>query len=163
VSGTDELTDGDLNYDDLQGTPMRVAGYVYASDENTDPVADAKIEIWHTDDNGAYHPQGNGPASRYSDDEISLRGYVTSDEDGYYEFTSIFPGEYEGRSRHIHVRVSGDGISDRISQIITSIEGDRFPPSGDMVARGFSDCNIVDPVELDGTRTVLFNFHIQPA
>lgn len=161
VSGTRELEDGNLNYDELDGTPMKVGGYVYASDGNSDPVPGARIEIWHTDDAGAYHPQGQGPASDYEPDEISLRGYVMTDDDGYYEFTSIFPGEYEGRVRHIHVRLSADGRQPLVSQIITALPGDRVSPEQDAISRGLPSCQIVEFTDRGGVKTAALNFHIR--
>ena len=161
VSGTRELTDGNLNYDDLDGTPMTIGGYVYASEENSDPVAGAKIDIWQTDGEGAYHPQAQGPASGFDADEISLRGHVTANDDGYYEFSSILPGEYEGRTRHIHVRVDAEGHETLISQIIVAKDGDRFPPDQDMIASRFPECSIVEPTERDGVQTAVFNFHLR--
>jgi protocatechuate 3,4-dioxygenase beta subunit len=161
VSGTRELTDGNLNYDDLDGTPLKVGGYVYASDENSEPVESAKIDIWQADDDGAYHPQDQGPASNFDPEDISLRGSVTTDERGYYEFSTILPGEYEGRTRHIHVRVDASGHQPLISQIIVAQEGDRFPPENDMIASSFPECSLVALTERDGMQTTLFNFHIR--
>ena len=163
VSGTRELTGGDLNYDDLDGTPMKIGGYVYGADDNSDPIADARIEIWQADDDGAYHPQSQGPASSFDGNEISLRGYVMSDDDGYYEFTSILPGEYEGRVRHIHVRAEAEGHQTLISQIIVAQDGDRIQPENDMVSGNLPDCSIAEFTESDGVQTAVFNFHIQGA
>lgn len=88
VTGTSQLTNGILNYDNLTGTPIKVQGYVYAGATGATPIAGAKVEIWHADDTGNYHPNSNGSASNYSSDEISLRGYVLTDENGYYEYNT---------------------------------------------------------------------------
>ncbi len=163
VSGTRELSDGDLNYDDLDGTPLKVGGYVYGAEDNGDPIVNARIEIWQADSEGAYHPQSQGPATNFDANEISLRGYVMSDDNGFYEFTSILPGEYEGRVRHIHVRVEAAGYQTSVSQIIVAQDGDRIQPEDDMISRGFSDCSIAELTERDGVQTTIFNFHIQSA
>ena len=97
VTGTNKLTDGNLNYDNQKGKKIKVQGYVYVGATGTTPVAGAKIEIWHADDSGNYHPNSNGAASGYKSSELSLRGYVLTDDKGYYEYTTIYPGEYTGR------------------------------------------------------------------
>ena len=161
VSGTRALTDGNLNYDDLDGTPIRIAGYVYGAADNSAPVGGAKIEIWQADNAGRYHPQGQGAVDDFSADEISLRGSVTSDDNGFYSFTSILPSEYGGRVRHIHVRATAPGHRDLISQIIVAQPGDDIGPEDDSVSNNFHTCSVVDFADLDGIRTAIFNFHIQ--
>jgi protocatechuate 3,4-dioxygenase beta subunit len=161
VSGTRALSDGDLNYDNLPGEEVKIGGYVYGADDNSDPVDGAKIEIWQADDAGAYHPQNQGPASNYSTDEISLRGYVTSDGSGYYEFSTILPGEYEGRVRHIHVKATASGRQEKIGQIIVAQPGDSISPQDDQIAGGFPQCNLITFSERDGVKAGVFNFHIE--
>ena len=45
-----------LNTQNLPGTAMVVSGNVYDGKGSESPISGAKIEIWHCDDNGAYHP-----------------------------------------------------------------------------------------------------------
>jgi hypothetical protein len=45
---------------------------------------------------------------RDHDGETWLRGAQISDENGIVEFQSIFPGYYQGRSTHWHIRVHPD-------------------------------------------------------
>lgn len=161
VSGTKELSNDKLNYDDFAGTPIKVAGYVYGSDRNAKPLAGTKIEIWQADNAGRYHPQNQGSVGDFSSSEISLRGYVTTDNTGYYEFTSILPGEYEGRVRHIHVRATASGHPVKTSQIITYQTDDSITPANDSIARDFPACSLATFVSRSGAKTALFNFHIE--
>lgn len=68
------------------------------------PVAGAVVEIWQTDDNGAYmHPRD--PDSGRRDVNFQSYGEAVTDEDGRYGFRTIMPGAYGRRPRHIHVKV----------------------------------------------------------
>jgi protocatechuate 3,4-dioxygenase beta subunit len=60
-----------------------------------EPVPNALIEIWHADAGGEYDLKG-----------FRYRGHVICDAKGKYEFSTIVPGEYPGRTRHIHVRIA---------------------------------------------------------
>ena len=68
------------------------------------PVAGAVVEIWQTDDNGAYlHPRD--PDSWRRDVNFQSYGEAVTGEDGGYSFRTIMPGSYAPRPRHIHVKV----------------------------------------------------------
>lgn len=162
ISGTKQLTDGNLNYDNLSGTPLRISGYVYGGADNKTPLSGAKIEIWQTDDDGSYHPNANGKAGDYSSSKISLRGYVVTDANGYYSFTSIYPGEYTGRARHIHVRASVDGYNTIVSQIIMSLPGDNMPATQDMIAKALdSSCSAPSITDVNGTDEGFYSFWLK--
>jgi protocatechuate 3,4-dioxygenase beta subunit len=161
VTGTRALEDGDLNYADLPGEPIRISGHVYAGEEGSQPVAGARIEIWQTDADGAYHPEGSGDAADYGDGEVALRGYVVTDESGAYTFSSVYPGYYEGRTRHIHVRVSGPGVSTLATQIIVPPRpGDGTTPDADGIAQALPDCNHVRFSEQDGAQAATFDLRL---
>ncbi|WP_373232376.1 stalk domain-containing protein [Cohnella sp.] len=161
VTGTSELMAGNLNYDNLTGEKIKVQGYVYAGASGTTPVAGAKVEIWHADDSGSYQPNGNGAASSFSTDDISLRGYVMTDENGYYEYTTIYPGEYSGRTRHIHTNTTANGYKGVITQlIIPSLSGDQMPAAQDNIAQSLPAYNQVTFTDVDSVPTTAFNYRI---
>ncbi len=61
------------------------------------PIPHAIVNIWSSDRAGNYDMIGY----RY-------HGYVVTDEQGRYEFTTIVPGAYYPRdAKHIHVKVQG--------------------------------------------------------
>lgn len=68
------------------------------------PVASALLDFWHCDEAGDY----DNRAFRY-------RGHVIADAQGRYSLETIVPGEYPGRTRHIHVKVQAPG-----SRILTT-------------------------------------------
>ncbi|MGN9783406.1 intradiol ring-cleavage dioxygenase [Nonomuraea sp. ZG12] len=84
--------------EDRQGLRLRVAIKVQDS-ETCEPLRDAVVEIWHCDAAGSY----SGTESQ--DDERYLRGAQVTNADGIVEFTTIWPGWYQGRTIHIHAMV----------------------------------------------------------
>ena len=58
------------------------------------PVANALLDFWHCDETGEYDNRG-----------FRYRGHVFADAQGRYSLETIVPGEYPGRTRHIHVKV----------------------------------------------------------
>jgi protocatechuate 3,4-dioxygenase beta subunit len=82
----------DLLEPGMPGTKLVVTGYVYSTD--CQPVANALLDFWQCDDAGVYDNIG-----------YTLRGHQFTDAEGRYELTTIMPGIYTGRTRHIHVKV----------------------------------------------------------
>jgi protocatechuate 3,4-dioxygenase beta subunit len=68
------------------------------------PVRGALVEIWHCDAAGLYSGFGAGAASR-----TFLRGGQRTNASGLARFTTIYPGWYQGRTVHIHVKVHVGG------------------------------------------------------
>jgi protocatechuate 3,4-dioxygenase beta subunit len=62
------------------------------------PVANALVDLWHADEEGAYDNRGY----RY-------RGHQFTDAEGRYRFETIVPALYPGRTRHYHVKVQPKG------------------------------------------------------
>jgi protocatechuate 3,4-dioxygenase beta subunit len=64
-----------------------------------EPIRNATVEIWHCDALGAYSGEG----------ETFLRGGQRSKGGGQVTFQTIYPGWYQGRTPHIHVKVHVGG------------------------------------------------------
>jgi len=58
-----------------------------------EPVANARLEFWHTDPTGQYDYSGH-----------NFRGMQNADVEGRYRLETIMPGHYNGR-RHFHYLV----------------------------------------------------------
>jgi protocatechuate 3,4-dioxygenase beta subunit len=80
----------------IEGTPLELTGRVFGRDCR--PLAGALVDFWHADDDGIYDNEG-----------YRLRGHQFADDDGRYRLSTIMPGLYPGRTRHIHVRVQPPG------------------------------------------------------
>jgi protocatechuate 3,4-dioxygenase beta subunit len=72
----------------------------------------ALVDIWHCDKDGNYSEYQGFTSNHF------LRGRQVSNADGLVEFTSIFPGWYNGRATHIHVHIyNASGNSLLVTQI----------------------------------------------
>jgi protocatechuate 3,4-dioxygenase beta subunit len=61
---------------------------------NGRPVARALVDVWQCDARGVYDNSG-----------FRFRGHQFTDANGRYTLTTVVPGVYPGRTRHIHVKV----------------------------------------------------------
>lgn len=62
------------------------------------PIKGASVDVWHTDAAGVYSGvQGNRGTF--------MRGVQKTDANGYAVFRTVYPGWYQGRTVHIHVKV----------------------------------------------------------
>jgi protocatechuate 3,4-dioxygenase beta subunit len=68
------------------------------------PISGAAVDIWHADAAGNYSGFGSDTSSR-----TFLRGIQKTDKNGLAVFTTIYPGWYQGRAVHIHVKVHAGG------------------------------------------------------
>ena len=78
------------------------------------PLAGALVEVWQADVRGDYTQV---TAGRRDDPGCLLRASLTTDAGGRYRFQTIVPGEYPGRPRHIHYRVSAKGYATLVTQL----------------------------------------------
>jgi protocatechuate 3,4-dioxygenase beta subunit len=74
-------------------------------------VPNANVEIWHVDSAGNYSQYGTQTAQTF------LRGIQTTNSNGEVTFTTIYPGWYQGRATHIHLEVTINGVSRKVTQI----------------------------------------------
>ena len=99
--------------EDREGTRLRLALRVLAAD-TCKPIPDAVVDIWHADAGGAYSGfdgAGSCAQTRY------LRGAQVTNKDGVAEFTTIYPGWYQGRTMHIHAKVHLDNATVLTTQL----------------------------------------------
>ncbi len=88
--------------DNLVGQPIALTGRVL--DRQGNPLTGAKIEIWQCDGRGVYqHPLQDG-ADKF-DPNFDGFGAQLTNEQGYYQFTTLYPVPYTGRPPHIHVKL----------------------------------------------------------
>jgi protocatechuate 3,4-dioxygenase beta subunit len=97
--------------EDRPGTPLALAITVVNANNGCTPVSGANVEIWQCDATGNYSEYGGQSARTY------LRGIQTTDATGQVNFTTIYPGWYQGRATHIHVEVKRNGVSSKVTQI----------------------------------------------
>jgi protocatechuate 3,4-dioxygenase beta subunit len=123
----------------MAGTRLIVVGYVL--DANCQPVPGAWLDFWQADGNGEYDNAG-----------YSLRGHQFTDEQGRYFLETVFPGEYPGRTQHIHVKVQPPG-----GQVITSQL--YFPGSAGNTTDGiFTSATLVTVEDMGDHQVAYYNF-----
>jgi protocatechuate 3,4-dioxygenase beta subunit len=79
----------------MAGQPIELTGFVLS--RSCKPVPGALVDFWQADDKGEY------------DSGFRLRGHQFTDAEGRFRLRTIVPAAYEGRTRHIHVKVQPRG------------------------------------------------------
>jgi catechol 1,2-dioxygenase len=105
--------------DDEKGTPFLFQGTVTDLDGN--PLEDARVELWHADDDGYYSQFAPGIP------EWNLRGTILTGPDGHFAFHTVKPAPYQiptdgscgaliaaagwhaWRPAHLHLKVTAPG------------------------------------------------------
>ena len=81
---------------DASGTKLSLTGTVVTT--ACQPVANALVDFWQADGNGAYDNSG-----------FAFRGHQFTDAEGRYQLEAVLPGIYPGRTPHIHVKAQAPG------------------------------------------------------
>ena len=127
----------------MAGERLIVVGYVL--DPNCQPIPNAWLDFWQADANGVYDNTG-----------YTLRGHQFADSQGRYFLETVMPGEYPGRTEHIHVKVQAPNGTIHTSQLY-------FPNVAANTSDGiFNPALIVTLEEREGYYVAYFNFVITP-
>ncbi|AZZ89796.1 hypothetical protein EUZ85_03370 [Hahella sp. KA22] len=152
-----------INYRNLPGRLMRVEGTVLGGPLGALPLPEARVEIWHADGDGRYHPAGDGDVSEYSLDAVNLRGVGYTDAIGRYAFHSIVPGTYGGRRRHIHWKFSAPGYRTLTTQSYWREDQGGAQALTDAVDRHPDRCRWLDfSLDRKGIQVGVFNVVLKP-
>ena len=76
----------------MAGQRLRIGGLVLG--RSCRPLANVLVDLWHADAAGAYDNRG-----------YRLRGHQFTDAEGRWQFETVVPGLYPGRTRHLHVKL----------------------------------------------------------
>ena len=90
------------------GTPLLLRGRVL--DAAGREVADARVEIWHTD------AQGRLPDDS-PDGDFQGYGVAETGGEGRFAFRTVRPGAYGKRAPHMNVRISAPGFGSMTTQV----------------------------------------------
>ncbi len=118
VEGTPQQTEGPYFVDEMpnrsdirsdssdgsvqQGIPLNLVINVYDVDDGyCTPLDGVQVDIWHADSQGLY----SGVQEDATAGKNYLRGNQMTDDNGTVRFITIYPGWYEGRAIHIHIKV----------------------------------------------------------
>ena len=100
----DELIKRSDIRDGQAGVPLQLTINVFNADDSCDAYSGAIVDIWQCNAQGSYSDisnSGNGNTAG----ETWLRGLQETDSNGQVKFTTIYPGWYQGRTIHIHMKV----------------------------------------------------------
>jgi protocatechuate 3,4-dioxygenase beta subunit len=89
--------------DGRPGAPMLLRTFVVDA-TTCRPIKNAAVDIWHADAGGVYSGFGAGASSR-----TFMRGIQRTNAHGLAQFRTVYPGWYQGRTVHIHVKVHVGG------------------------------------------------------
>lgn len=81
---------------DGAGTRLTITGYVFGL--ACVPIANVLLDFWQADNAGAYDNR-----------TYRFRGHQYTNAQGAFSLTTIVPGLYPGRTRHIHVKAQAPG------------------------------------------------------
>ena len=125
----------------ISGTLLTVTGYVLST--RCQPIAHALLDFWQADGSGNYDNTG-----------FRLRGHQYTDNQGRYALDTIVPGEYPGRTRHIHVKVQVPGKAELTTQLY-------FPGEARNDSDGiFSPALLMQVQQTNNGQLAMFNFVI---
>jgi protocatechuate 3,4-dioxygenase beta subunit len=85
------------------GAPMVLRTFVVDA-TSCRPLRNAAVDIWHADAAGVYSGFGDGASNR-----TAMRGIQRTNTKGLAQFRTVYPGWYQGRTVHIHVKVHVSG------------------------------------------------------
>jgi protocatechuate 3,4-dioxygenase beta subunit len=92
------------------GPLMEISGFIYQKDGKT-PAPGVVLYIYHTDQQGIYPTRGNetGWGRRHG----YIRGWVRSDQNGFYKFYTLRPASYPNSTnpQHIHPVIKEPGYT----------------------------------------------------
>jgi protocatechuate 3,4-dioxygenase beta subunit len=91
------------------GLPLRVELTVRDA-ESCEAIENATVELWHCDAGGEYSGVGGAGGT-------FCRGGQRTDAKGVATFRTVYPGWYQGRAPHIHVKVHVSGSEVHTGQL----------------------------------------------
>jgi protocatechuate 3,4-dioxygenase beta subunit len=93
------------------GTPLRLDLTVVDAD-TCRPIPGATVEVWHADATGNYSGFGSTTSNT-----TFLRGIQHAAANGTVTFHTLYPGWYQGRATHIHLKANTSGNTVHTTQL----------------------------------------------
>ena len=132
-----------------KGRKVQLLGKILHQDCTT-PYQNAKVELWHCDEEGVYD---NATAA------FNYRGTVYTDSEGNYSFQTIIPVPYDAgggliRPAHFHMMLTAEGYQSLVTQLYFT--GDKNIPK-DPWAKAAKDRHLKVEDDPKGVSKVVFN------
>jgi hydroxyquinol 1,2-dioxygenase len=134
VQGPPERAHGENISEGLKGEPLHVSGSVSGPDGQ--PLANAIVDVWHSDDDGYYDVQQDGL------EEAVMRARFRTDGQGRFHFWTIKPaaypiphdgpvgdmlkaqGRHPWRPAHVHFMIEAPGFETLVTHVF--VAGDPY-------------------------------------
>lgn len=124
---------------DAQGQSIALVGRVV--DSNCRPLSNVIIDMWQADARGEYDNVG-----------FKMRGHQVTNASGLYQFDTIMPGRYPGRTPHFHVMLFQGGRRILVTQLY-------FPNEAGNTRDPLFDSRLLVRYEINGgQRAARFDF-----
>jgi protocatechuate 3,4-dioxygenase beta subunit len=145
-----------------KGVVTQITGRIL--DPSGRAISGARVEIWQCDANGRYHHVKDGGGDRPRDENFQGYGAAMTDAAGGYQFLTVKPVPYPGRTPHIHFAISARGFERFITQMYVAGESTNATDSVLMAVRDPAARNrlVVDlqPVQGSGAAALTGKFDI---
>ena len=106
------------------GLPLSLEFTIVNANNGCAAVSGARVDIWHCNKDGYYSGYGSQTGGSLGTKsyigESWLRGYQLTDTNGKANFTTVYPGWYQGRATHIHIEVFVNNVLKKTTQITFS-------------------------------------------
>jgi hypothetical protein len=109
----------DVHVEGSTSPSLTVTGVVRAEDGTV--LSGVLLDLWHADAGGAYDMRSK---------DFRHRGKLKTNDKGEYRLVTNLPGQYgQGlRPRHIHLKISGEGLWPLTTQMYFQVRPDRDAP-----------------------------------
>ncbi|WP_350284389.1 hypothetical protein [uncultured Croceitalea sp.] len=132
------------------GRVLRISGIVYDGEDCQEKktLSGSTIDVWHAGTDGNYDN---------SSKDFLFRTKINTDSSGRYSFTTILPGKYGSRPRHIHYKIESGGYETLVTQLY--FEGAEH--GSDYLSRKASTDRFIELKANDGTLEGTFDIYMQ--
>ena len=101
--------------EDKTGLPLNVNLTIVNVNDNCAPLPNVRVDVWHCDKDGVYSGYNQPGANTVG--QTFCRGIQMSDANGQVQFTTVYPGWYNGRTTHIHFEMYLNSVLSTTSQL----------------------------------------------
>ena len=138
-----------------RGTPLALRATVVNA-STCKAIKGASVDIWHCDAAGVYSGFGQGASNR-----TFLRGLQRTNVNGLAVLKTIYPGWYQGRTVHIHVKVHLGGNVVHTGQLYfpDTVTDKAYRKSPYSARPGRTTRNANDSVFVNGGKNSMLSVH----
>lgn len=156
--------DHDIDLTKISGQSGTATGKIIVAqgkihDTDCNPVKGAIVEIWQPNHFGKYHHEYD--VKGQDDPNFQGWGQALTNTKGEFRFTTIVPGLYADRTRHIHFKISKRGYHEMVTQLYFEAEERNNTDSVLNVLTHEAQLRVIRKLNIEnGVPTIEFNIAI---